>query len=173
MLGGCRHHRVGAAHGPDQAVERLLDDQLHADRRGQVEAGVGARHELVHHPGVVRRCGHQPRPPVGEQRLHVGARAGAEVVQDRHLIAPCRQPVCEVRADEARSSGDQMPQVPLRGRGSREATEGGPAPSWTAPRESRSRARSRGPRAPARCPRANVAGRRGADLHARPRRHCR
>ena len=80
-------HDLGAVDVGLDRVHRLLDDQLDADRRGQVEDDVAA----VDHLGEQRLVGHRV-DGVGEagralQMRDVVDRAGRQVVEDQHLVA--------------------------------------------------------------------------------------
>ena len=100
-------HDLGAVHVGLDRVHRLLDDQLHADRRGQVEDDVAA----VDHLGQQRFVGHRVdgvrEAGVALQMADVVDRAGGQVVEHRHFVAVAQQPFGEVRSDEPGASGDQ------------------------------------------------------------------
>ena len=76
-----------------------------------MKARVRVRHQLVDDARLVGRIDDQARPPAGEQALHVLGTPGAEVVEERHLVASPGQLVRKMRADEARPASNQMPQL--------------------------------------------------------------
>ena len=71
-----------------QCFDRTFDDQLHADRGGEVKAGVGLLHALVDESFIAHRPLDELGLAGGESRLDVGDVAGAEVVDNQHTVAP-------------------------------------------------------------------------------------
>ena len=100
-------HDLGAMHVGFDRVHRLLDDQLHADGRGQMKDDVAA----VDHLGEQRFVGHRV-DRVREARClfemaDVVDGTGGQVVEHRHLVAVAQQSFGEVGSDEPGASGDQ------------------------------------------------------------------
>jgi hypothetical protein len=90
-----------------QALQRLVDDQLHADRGRQVEAQVRPAHDVVHQVGVEDAAEHELDVVALAQVLDVLQAPGAEVVEQDHRVAAGEQGVGEVGADEAGPAGDE------------------------------------------------------------------
>ena len=109
MTGRGAEHDVDAAHVGQQRLERVVDDELHAHRGGEVQDVVGVAHELVHDELVAGRALDERDAAVGAQVLDVDQAPGAEIVQHGHLVAKRGQRVAQVRADEARAAGDEVP----------------------------------------------------------------
>jgi hypothetical protein len=91
-------------------LERLDGDQEVVDRRcraGEVEHGVdGSRHPDI----GAHVVGDEREPGPGKQVLDVADAAGDEVVDRNHLVTAIEQRLAEMRAEEARSPGDDGPQ---------------------------------------------------------------
>ena len=97
---------------PRMLVRRLSsgesDDQLHADRRGEVEDDVRPPDQRVDQLGVEHRAVHELHPArTGDQLGQPLGRAGGQVVEDDHPVAALGQPAGEPAADEAGATGDE------------------------------------------------------------------
>ncbi len=100
-------HVLGALHVRHERAHRLLDDQAHADGRGEVVDDVALVDELVHDGTREHRVHGEVEIAVLHQVLDVPARAGGEVVEDEDLLSVGEQQLCEVRADEPGPARDQ------------------------------------------------------------------
>jgi hypothetical protein len=101
---------LGAAHAAAQRFDRAFDDQLDADGRGEMEAGVGPLHALVHQLRVADGPFDHLRLAGGHRVDHILEAAGAEVIEDEDAVAARDEGVGQVRTDEARPAGDQVSQ---------------------------------------------------------------
>ena len=100
-------HRLGAAHVRDHRVHRLLDDQPHADRGGQVVHDVALVDELADDRRREHRVDDEVEAGPVAQLLDVAVSACREVVEDVDLLSLLEQRFGEMRADEARAARDQ------------------------------------------------------------------
>ncbi len=91
----------------DERAHRLLDDQPHADRRGEVIDDVAAVHELVHDRRLEHGVDDEVEVAALAQVCDVPLGAGGQVVEDEDLPAVGEQELREMRADEAGPAGDQ------------------------------------------------------------------
>ena len=100
-------HHLGAVHVGLDGIHRLLDDQLDADRGGEVEDDVASIDQLGEQSLVVDRVDEvlEPGPPL--EMRDVVDRTGRQVVEDQDLVALREQGVGEVGADKPGSAGDQ------------------------------------------------------------------
>ena len=80
-------HDFGAVHVGFDRVDRLLDDQLDADRRGEVKDDVAAIDELGEQRLVVDRVDEVLEPGASLQVRDVVDRSGRQVVEDQDLVA--------------------------------------------------------------------------------------
>jgi hypothetical protein len=102
---------LGPVHVGLDRVHGLFDDQLHADRRGEVKHDIGAIDQLREQRfvgdavDVVREAG--PSLEMGD----VVDRAGRQVVDDQHLVSGSEQRFCQVRSDEPGAAGNQCAHV--------------------------------------------------------------
>jgi hypothetical protein len=87
-------------------VDRLLHDQLHADRGGQMKHHVAAIDELGEQRLVVHRVDEvlEACPPLEMRDVVDGP--GRQVVEDEDLMAVLEQRLGQMRSDEARAAGD-------------------------------------------------------------------
>ena len=85
-----------------------LDDELDADRGGQVHDDVALVHELVDDELVEHRAVDEAEVGVVAQVVEVAQAAGGQVVERDHAVAPGEQGLDQVRADEAGTAGDQI-----------------------------------------------------------------
>ena len=99
-------HDLGAAQVRDERLHRLLDDQPHADRRGEVVDDVALVDELVDDRPVQHRVDDEVEVRAVAEMLDVVERSGREVVEHPDLVAFVEQQLGEVRADEAGAAGD-------------------------------------------------------------------
>ena len=106
-LAAVAEHRLGSLDVRDHRVHGLLDDQAHADRRGQVEDDVALVHDLADDRRREDRVDDEVEVRAVAEVLDVAQRAGRDVVEGEHLPACCEQELGEVRADEAGASGDE------------------------------------------------------------------
>ncbi len=97
---------AGADVGGDR-LDRLVHDETHAHRRGQVEHHVGLGHERCHDRPIERRVDGEREMRVGPEREDVLEPARGEVVE--HVDPPpgVEQGARQVRADKARPARDQ------------------------------------------------------------------
>ena len=100
-------HVLRALHVGHERAHRLLDDQPHADRRGEVVDDVALVDELVDDRAREHRVHREVEVAALHQVLDVPARAGREVVEDEDLLSVREQQLGEVRADEAGPARDQ------------------------------------------------------------------
>jgi hypothetical protein len=98
---------LGAADVGRQALQWLVDDELHADGGGEVEAHVDAGHDVVEQVRVEDAAEDELHVVALAQVLDVLQAAGGQVVQDDHRVAARQEGVGEVGADEAGSAGDE------------------------------------------------------------------
>jgi len=91
----------------DERVHRLLDDQPHADRGGEVVHDVAAVDELVDDRRLQHRVDHEVEVAALAQVRDVSLRAGGEVVEDADFAARGGEGARDVRADEAGAAGDE------------------------------------------------------------------
>jgi hypothetical protein len=108
VAGRGRDHDVVAADIREQGVERLAHDELHADRRREVEARVDLRHPAVDELAVDDAPLHELHGLQLEQVLDVLEPARAQVVQQNETVPARGERVGEVGPDESRSSGDEI-----------------------------------------------------------------
>ena len=100
-------HGLGALDVRDESADGLFDDQPHADSRRKMEDDVAAMHELVHDRGLQHRIHDQVEVATRAQMSDIALGPGREVVEDEHLPLVRKQPLREMRADEARAARDQ------------------------------------------------------------------
>ena len=100
-------HGLGALHVRDERAHRLLDDQAHADRGGEVVDDVALVHELAHDRGREHRVDDQVVVAPVAEMLDVRGRARGEVVEREHLPPVGEEQLREVGADEAGTAGDE------------------------------------------------------------------
>ncbi len=107
LLGGVLQHDLGAVHVGLDRVHGVLDDELHPDRRREVEDHVRAIDELGDDPIVENGVDGvlEALPPLEVEDVVDGA--GREIVEHQHLVALIEQRLREVSADEARSARNQ------------------------------------------------------------------
>ena len=96
-------------HGGD----RLLDDELHAHRRRQVEDHVGLLDEPFHHEGIEDAVDGESETRVVRKMRDVFEPAGGQVVDYVDLMPLVEQVFTEVRADETGATRDQVPHLRL------------------------------------------------------------
>src|SRR5690606_7733842 len=82
-------------------------DQVHADRRREMEDQIALADETVHHGLVGDRLDGKVKVRVGRQVRDVLKAACGEVVDDRHAVTLLQQGFGEVAADEARAARNQ------------------------------------------------------------------
>src|SRR5262249_43493702 len=87
--------------------DRLLDDQLHADRGGEMKDDLALIDELRQQRLVRDRVDDIREPLVGLEMGDVVDRAGRQVVDDGNIMPVLQQAFRQMRADEARASCDQ------------------------------------------------------------------
>ena len=109
MVSRARDDQVGSPDGAAQGVERLGHNECDADRRGEVEADVAPRDQVIDQRCVSHRTLDHLRETALDEVIDVRPPTGAEVVEDDHLVPARHQGVAHVRADESCSSGDQIP----------------------------------------------------------------
>ena len=97
----------GAVHVGFDRVHRLLDDQLHADRRGKMEHDVAPVDHLGEQRLVRHRVDDVREPRARLEVRDVVDRAGREVVDDGHLVAEVEQPFRQMRPDESGAARDE------------------------------------------------------------------
>ena len=99
---GSFEHNDGALDVGCKGVERLLDDQLHADGRGKVHDNVALTHHLVDGQVVEHRPLHKAEVRVVFDYSQVGQAAGGQRIEHVDLVTRGEQRFDEVGADEAR-----------------------------------------------------------------------
>ena len=94
-VAGVQHHG-GAPHDTLNGAHRLVDDEAHPHRAGQVVDIVGPGDQLLHQGGVVdgAHVEGEGAPPPKPLQVHQGA--GGEVVQDVHLVSLRQQGLTEM-----------------------------------------------------------------------------
>ena len=100
-------HRLGSAHVRDHRVHRLLDDQPHADRGGEVVDDVALVDELADDRRRQHRVDDEVEARPVAQLLDVAMSSCREVVEDEDLLSLLEQLLGQMRADEARTARDQ------------------------------------------------------------------
>ena len=102
-------HVLCALHVREQCAARLLDDQAHADGRGQVVDDVASVHELADDRLRENRVDDEVEPLALAEMEDVRLVARREVVEGEDLTTLVEEKLGEVRADEAGTAGDQSP----------------------------------------------------------------
>src|SRR5207247_10742240 len=103
LLQACRRgdHDVVAADVAQQAVDRLVDDQLDADRRRHVEADVDRLHALEDEFLVADGDLEELDLAGLERVLEVLEAARAQIVEDDDLVASTSKPIDQTGTDDA------------------------------------------------------------------------
>ena len=83
-------HHLGAVHVGLDGVDRLLDDELHADGRREVEDHVAPVDHLRQQRFVGDRVDRVGEVGAALQVRDVLDRPGGQVVEDEHLVAAAR-----------------------------------------------------------------------------------
>ena len=100
-------HDLRAVHVRLNCVDGLFDDELHADRGGEMEHHVAA----VDHFGEQRlardRIDDVREPLFAFQVDDVLDRTGRQVVEHEHVVSQLEQPFCEMGTDESGAAGNQ------------------------------------------------------------------
>ena len=112
LLVGVLEHHFGAVHVGLDRADRLLDDQLDADGRGEMKNDVAAVDELREERLVLDRVDEVFESAAALEMRDVFDGAGRQVVEDEHLVAAIEQRLGEMRADEPGAAGDQRAHVP-------------------------------------------------------------
>ena len=86
----------------------MIDHELDAHRRREVEAPVDGAHAVVHQRAVQDRTLDQLHTAGVDQVLDVLAATRREIVQDQDFVPPRRERVHEVGSDESGSSGYEV-----------------------------------------------------------------
>ncbi len=96
-----------AVHVGLDGVDRLFDDQLHANGGGEMEHDVAAVDELGEQPLVVDRVDEVLEPRPAFEMRDVVDRAGRQVVENQDVVALLQQHFGKMGADEPGSAGYQ------------------------------------------------------------------
>jgi len=89
-------HDLGATDVGVQRLQRLLDDELDADRGGQVDDRVALVYQLVHEKLVQYRSGDEPESWVRRGAGEIGQPPRGEVVERQDVLAALQQRVDQV-----------------------------------------------------------------------------
>jgi glycosyltransferase involved in cell wall biosynthesis len=105
---GCAKDDLRASNVGRKGAQRLLENELHADRRGEVHDGVGASHGPLDE-GLVEHGALQEREAlVAFERGEVLEPARRQVVEDHGGVPTTDQRLDEVRTDEPRASRHEV-----------------------------------------------------------------
>jgi len=92
----------------DQRFGRLFDDQPHAHRSREVINPVAFPDQLINQLFVADIVDVALETGSSLQMLDVAVRSGGEIVDHDHILSLFDQVIRQMRADEARSSRDQV-----------------------------------------------------------------
>ena len=109
MAPGGLEHDVRAVDVDADALDGAVPDDEGTDRGGEVEDGVGARHQVVDQVGVEHRAAVERQRRVVRHGPEVLGRPGAEVVERDDLVVGPQEVLHQVGADEAGGAGDERP----------------------------------------------------------------
>ena len=101
-------HRDCALDVRREGVKRLLDYQLDADRRGEVNDDVTAANGLVNRQFVKHRSLDEAEAWIVLDRVKIDQAPRRERIEDDDLVPGFEQRLCQVRTDEASTAGDQI-----------------------------------------------------------------
>jgi hypothetical protein len=99
-------HDFGAVHVGLDRVDRLLDDQFHADRGREMEHDIAAIDELGEQRFVLHRVDEVLEAVAALEMGDVVERSGREVVEDEDMMSLIEKRVGKMGTDEAGSAGD-------------------------------------------------------------------
>jgi hypothetical protein len=105
-----------------------LDNEVDADRRGEVVDDVGLVDELRDDRRAGARLDRVAEAGVGLQMAHVVDRARRQIVEDVDSVTPGEQVFSEKRADESRPAGYEKPQFRCLSCGFVHCSTRGPSP---------------------------------------------
>jgi len=106
---GVLEHDLRAVDVGLDGVNRLLDDELHADRGRQMHDDVAAVDQLGKHRLVRNRVDRVMETGVTLQVNDVVDRSRRQIVEDEHFVAAFEQRLGQMASDEARAARDENP----------------------------------------------------------------
>ena len=89
--------------------DRFLQDQLHAQRRGEVKDEIRPPQELLNSLPVLNFPEVKIQQAGGFQVLDILQATCGKIVEHRDVVVALNQPLCQMRTDESRAARDQKP----------------------------------------------------------------